>query len=220
MDIKNKIICILAALAFSAQAQAIQISSAGDTFDVDWSATTTNGSLLSATSTWTVNSFSSTQIQLSIDITNTTILTSLLTNADITTFGFGIDPNATATIITSGSTFDMVGTGSGPQQTFPGGYKQIDVCIFAQGCAGGSVTDALNAGESDYITLLLSGDFSGGYADMLFFPAKFQTSDGSYEPAGCVNCTTVPEPAVPALLGIGLLLVGAARARQVLTTRI
>jgi hypothetical protein len=222
MDIKSRIISIMAALVFSTQAQAIQITSASQSFVVDWSATTTNGSLLSATSTWLVDSFSLTQIQLSISITNTTILTSLLTNADITTFGFGVDPNATASILTAGSTFDMVGAGSGKQQTFPGGYKQIDVCIFAQGCAGGTVNDALNAGESDYITLLLSGDFSGGYANLLFFPAKFQTSDGSYEPAGCVNgngCTTVPEPSVPALLGIGLLLVGAARARRVLTAR-
>lgn len=213
MNIRNNLLGLLTGLVMSTQVQAIQISSAGDTFSVDWTATTNNGSSLSAASTWTVNSFNSTQMLLSINITNTTTLTSLLTNADITTFGFGIDPNATASIYSAGSTFDMVSAGSGPQQTFPGGYKGIDVCIFAQGCSGGTVNDALNAGETDSIQLLLSGDFSGGLAQLLFFPAKFQTSDGSYAPAGCVNCS-VPEPSILALMGIGLLLIGLMRTRK------
>jgi hypothetical protein len=218
MDTKNmktRILGLLFALLFCAQAQAIQISAVGDTFTVDWSTTTTNGSLLSATTTWTVDSFSTTQILLSIDITNTTMLTSLLTNADIVSFGFGVTPNAKATITQQGSVFDSVGVGSGPQQTFPGGYKNIDVCVYAQGCSGGTVNDALHAGDSDSLQLLLKGDFSGGFADLLYFPLKFQTSDGSYEPAGCVNCPTqVPEPSILGMMGLGLLLIGLVRIRR------
>jgi hypothetical protein len=218
MNMNKKLFSIFAAFVFATQAQAIQISATGDTWTVDWlvDASTTAGlsSDLTATSTWTVDSFSSSQIMLSIDISNTTTLTSLLTNADITAFGFGIDPNATASVYTAGSIFDMVGTGSGPQQTFPGGFKQIDVCIFAQGCSGGTVNDALHAGDSDYIQLLLTGDFSSGLAELLFFPAKFQTNQGSYEPGGCVNCASVPEPSVLSLLGIGLMLVWLTQRRQ------
>lgn len=218
MNTKNKLFSLFAALAFATQAQAIQINSAGDTWTVDWlvdsSTTPTLTSDLTATSTWLVDSFSSTQIMLSIDISNTTMLTPLLTNADITTFGFGIDPNATASIITAGSIFDMVSAGSGPQQTFPGGFKQIDVCIYAQGCSGGTVNDALHAGASDYIQLLLTGDFSSGFAELLFFPAKFQTNQGSYEPGGCINCSSVPEPSILALLGIGLVLIGFTQRRH------
>ena len=96
----KKILSLIAALLLSTQAQAIQISSAGDSWTVDWlvDASTTAGlsSDLTATSNWLVTSFTSTSITLDISITNTTTLTSLLTNADITTFGFGIDPNATA----------------------------------------------------------------------------------------------------------------------------
>ncbi len=210
--IKNrKIFALLAALLFTHQAQAIQINSVGDSWTVDWlvSASTTSGlsNDLSATSSWLVTSFSATQITLDISITNTTLLTGLLTNADITTFGFGVSPNATASIVTAGSTFTQVGTGNGPQQTFPGGFKGIDVCIFASGCSGGTVNNALHAGSTDSLTLLLTGNFGSG-ADLTYFPIKFQTNQGSYEPAGCVNgngCTTVPEPGMAGLLLIGLL---------------
>jgi hypothetical protein len=221
MDMKNKLISIFTALLVATQAQAIQIDSAGDSWTVDWlvdsSTIPSLSSDLTATSSWTVDSFSSTAIMLTIDIYNTTTLTSLLTNADITSFGFGIDPNATASIYTAGSTFDMVSSGSGPQQTYPGGFKEIDVCIFSSGCSGGSVNDALHAGDTDSIQLLLSGDFSGGYAELLFFPVKFQTNQGSYEPGGCVNdngCASVPEPPVLALLGIGLVLIGFMQRRR------
>ncbi len=203
----NKLITLLAALLLPFQVQAIQINSAGDSWTVDWlvSASTTAGlsSDLTATSNWLVTSFTSTSITLDISITNTTTLTSLLTNADITTFGFGIDPNATATILTAGSTFDLTGSGSGPQQTFPGGFKNIDICIYASGCAGGTVNDALHAGDTDFLQILLTGDFSGGTADLIFFPLKFQTNQGSYAPGG-----SIPEPTVLSLLGVGLLGIG------------
>jgi len=215
MDTFRNILGALVLSLFATQASAYTISSVGDSFLVDWSTTTTNGSLISANSTFTVDSFSTTAIALTIDITNTTILTSLLTNADITTFGFGVDPNATATLVSAGSTFDMVSAGSGPHQNFPGGYKDIDICIYADGCSGGNTTHGLRAGETDTVKILLSGDFSSGFAELLYFPLKFQTSNGSYEPAGCVNgdCTSIPEPTVPALLGIGLLLMTILRRR-------
>jgi hypothetical protein len=208
----NKLLALLTALLFSCQVQAIQINNTGDSWTVNWlvSASSTPGlsSDLTATSSWLVTSFSATQIALDISITNTTLLTGLLTNADITTFGFGVSPDATASIATAGSTFTQVSTGSGPQQTFPGGYKGINVCIFASGCAGGTVNNALNAGSTDSLKLLLTGNFGSGSANLSYFPIKFQTNQGSYEPAGCVNgngCTTVPEPGMAGLLLIGLL---------------
>ena len=216
MNIRKRLLTVLATCLLATQAQAVQISSAGQSWTVDWSFDLGTSGSLSASSTWTVDSFSADQIMLSIDITNTSSLNSLLTNADITAFGFGINPNTTATLLSAGSVFTKVGTGSGPQQTFPGGFKGINVCLFAQGCSGGSVNGALHAGSSDQIQLRLAGDFSGGYADLQSLPLKFQTSLGSYEPGGCVNCppVNVAEPSIIALLGTGLLLVGFSQHRK------
>jgi hypothetical protein len=180
---------------------------AGDTWDVTWDTETANGSDLSATSSWTVTSFSTTTIVLAINIENTTSLTGTgqnLSNAGITAFGFGIDPDATAVLTTSGSTFDNVGANQ--NQNFPGGFKEIDVCIYSDGCSGGSQGNALAAGESDAVTITLSGTFLTT-AELFFFPLKFQTSDGSYEPGGCIDgdCYTAPAPAILGVMGIGLM---------------
>jgi len=209
-SILQKILISFFAFLISGHASAIMISD-GDTFTVDWFVDLADD--LSATSTWSVDFLSSTQIQLDISITNTTILTGSLTNADITAFGFGVAPDATASFVTGGegSIFDMRSDGNGPQQTFPGGFKGIDVCVFASGpCSGGSVNNALHAGDTDTLSLLLTGSF-GDTAELLYFPLKFQTSQGSYEPGGCVDgdgCDGVPEPSILALLGIGLAIIG------------
>jgi hypothetical protein len=209
---------ILAALLFSAQASAIQISSSGDSWTVDWfvDASISGTEDLSATSDWLVSSYSSTQIILDVTVTNTTTLTGSLTNADITSFGFGVDPDATATLLSAGSTFDSVDSGNGPNQTYPGGFSGIDVCVFYQNCSGGSAPDGLRTGETDSLQILLTGSF-GDITELLFFPVKFQTNQGSYEVGGCVegeDCGNVPEPSILALLGVGLALIGFAHLRR------
>lgn len=208
--------CLILALSvLGTQAQAIQITSSGQHFTVDWSLSL-GSNTLSAMSDWTVMSFSATQMVLDISITNSTLLTGTLTNADITSFGFGVDPNARSRLLVPGKVFDGAGTGNGPQQTFPGSYRGIDVCLFSSGCSGGSVKHALHAGAGDSLQILLTGNFSSGTVNLLYFPIKFQTSRGSYEPAGCVNCprVQVPEPPVAVLLGAGLLLIAVADASR------
>lgn len=82
---------------------------------------------LTAKITFTINAFSvdygmnDDTLSLGIDISNTTDLSAYPNaNAAIVSFGFGVSPNATATLDTSGSVFTQIGTGSGPNQTFPG----------------------------------------------------------------------------------------------------
>ncbi|MBE9052996.1 cistern family PEP-CTERM protein [Nostocales cyanobacterium LEGE 11386] len=192
-------------------------SDVGQSFNVNWflpaGSANSDGDIipvdLSATSNWTITSFSNTQIGLDIDISNTTSLGTLLSNANILSFGFGVDPNATATLSQAGQTFDLVSAGQGGQQSFPGGFRQVDVCIFsANNCAGGNVNLGLIAGASDTLSVLLTANsgnnFSQG-ASLAFFPLKFQTSEGSYELAGVPgNPTPVPEPITTLGFGVGV----------------
>jgi hypothetical protein len=182
----------------------IQASDIGKSFDINWFLGAGYQPLtqdISATSNWKITSFSNSQIGLEIKVSNTTQLTSLA-NANITSFGFGIDPNATATFAQAGAIFDNIGTGQGGQQNYPGGFKAIDICIYADGCNGGNVNNGLVAGATDTIKLALTGSFGGG-ASLQFFPVKFQTSAGSYELAG--QPTAVPEPITILGLGVGTI---------------
>jgi hypothetical protein len=179
----------------------------GDDFDIDWSVANVGGTDdLSATGNFTLVSFSETEFVLAVTISNTTVLSSTLTNADILSIGFGVTPDATAAFVSgeTGTVFDGIGEGSGTGQNYPGGFKGIDVCVFGQGCAGGAVAEGLHAGDSDTFQLTITGDFSDLTADLLYFGAKFQTNLGSFEPGGSGPSPGVPEPSAALVFGIGI----------------
>ena len=70
------------------------------------------------------------------------------------------------------------------QQTYPGGFKGIDVCVFTHNCSGGSQALALAAGASDTFTLLITGGFTGHTVTLTPFPISFKTSDDTFRFAG------------------------------------
>ncbi|TCK19498.1 putative secreted protein [Thiogranum longum] len=227
----------LAAGIFSGTAQAFLITNTGmqagnppgDLYEVKISSTDVNSSFdifwnvpssassalthdLAAEMTVSVDAFTSTTLDLSIAISNTTLLDGGF-KANILSFGFGVDPDVVPSFLTSGTTFVTVADGQGGQQSFPGGFKGIDVCAFAaNNCSGGSVNDGLAIGASDSMQIRLTGAFgSDPMAILMGFPLKFQTDEGSYEPAGAV----VPVPAAVWLFGSGLIgLVGLARRKK------
>lgn len=182
---------------------------------------------LEASAKYTVTGFTTNTLSLDIEISNDTDLSAYPgTNSAILSFGFGIDPNVDSYSLASGSVFDMAEIAADPSQTYPGGFKQIDVCIFSEGCNGGDVNSGLQASSSD--TLSIDLHWANGIdtpdATLLYFPLKFQGTWGSYELAGCVDgCTpppppppegNTPAPATLALMGIGLVGFAAARRRK------
>jgi hypothetical protein len=178
----------------------------GNSFDLGWVVANVVGTEdLTATGNFELLAFTDTYFDLQVTIANTTVLSSSLTNADILSLGFGVNPDATAAFLAgeSGSVFDDIGDGSGPQQSYPGGFKGIDVCVYGQGCTGGAVAEGLHAGDTDIFQIRVTGDFSGGTADLLYFPIKFQTNVGSFEPGGGL----IPEPSAALIFGVGLAFV-------------
>ncbi len=199
------VVLAVALLAFAPVAGATPITVTGDgSFVVNWSYTPTDPDL-SATATFTISGWGAAGFTLTISgIQNTTPATPMI-GARLTSFGFGLTPNATSvSLITPGSVFTAISGG-----TFPA-FPQVDVCAYSgSNCAGGG-NDGLMQGSSDTdsLTLAVAGDFVNG---VTFDPlaAKFQTRVGSYEVGYCAPGTpgcdpTIPEPATLLLLGSGL----------------
>jgi len=198
----------------------------GSSFSIDWlvpAGTVGDSPLpidLTATSTWTLTSYGPDGIGLDVVVDNTTVLPPN-TNTAILSFGFGVDPDSTAAL-TAGTVFDGLANQTNGQQ-FPGGFKQIDVCVFgANGCSGGNVNRGLQAGSADTVQLAvrpISGTY-GSSVDLLFFPLKFQGTWGSFEPAGggtSGGASTgggIPEPSGLALIGLGLAALGLAKRQR------
>lgn len=152
---------------------------------------------LSAKAEIKVENFTSNMLSLAIKLTNTTAAN---VKASILSFGFAVSPDANgAQLIQDGAeTFDAIKVK--PTASFPGGFKNIDVCVFAaNNCSGGDIKQGLQSGSSDTFTLNIFGKFgSDPRVTLGAFPLKYQTDYGSYEAAG------VPEPIT--MVGSGLAL--------------
>ncbi len=152
---------------------------------------------LSAKAEIKVENFTSKMLSLAIKLSNTTVANF---HSSIVSFGFGVSPDANgAQLISSAQqTYDAVRIK--PNGNFPGGFKNIDVCVYSgRGCNGGDIKKGLQGGQSDTFMLNIFGNFgSDPSVTLSAFPLKFQTEQDSYEAAG------VPEPIT--VVGSGLAL--------------
>lgn len=205
-------------VAGSPSAPTYQVSIAaadvGQSFSLAWSLAAPSGGFdLDASATFLIESFSASNVQLAVSISNDTVIPPSGGNAGIASLGIGVSPDAAPSLLTAGNVFSNVGTGSGPQQTYPGGFKQIDLCLFSQNCSGGGQGTLLAAGDSDSLRVSLAGDFSGGQAILSDFALKWQTSFGSFEVPGGPS-RPIPEPTAALVFGAGILIVRRAVRRR------
>ncbi|MEO1348112.1 MAG: cistern family PEP-CTERM protein [Cyanobacteria bacterium J06635_15] len=172
----------------------IDASDIGDSFIVDW-LLPAQGDIpdLSATAAITVAEFTDSRIILDVQITNQTTASF---QAALMSLGFGLAGVSSIDIVAidgSTRTFDSVIING--NQNFPGGFKDINVCLFSSNnCSGGAVDNGLQAGEVDSVRLVLTGSFSLETGIVLqSFPMKFQTEAGSFELAGSFEASAETE---------------------------
>jgi hypothetical protein len=179
---------LLLAVGASTTAKAATIDAAGDTFTVSGSSGVGTGTV-SFSAVFTVISYSSTQISLGIDLTNTSSLPSgNVTQAVITAFGFATDPDATSATGTSQGVNDdnndvdvmnFYDLGSLP------GLGAIEVCTqpydINNQCAGGDINQGLFDTKNDLfvINIFNNGTGFGTSTDITSVGVKFQTNQGS-----------------------------------------
>lgn len=160
---------------------------------------------LNATSTWTVTNFTSTSLDLTVAITNTTILQNGYTKANIMSFGFNGNPTVHGTLTTAGTIFDGI---SSPGN-LPSIDNTIDVCVWAgNNCSGGSINNGLSTPGSDSVKLHLTYA-STSLLTLSTFGIKWQTTGTSYAFTGCLQGSagcgiSTPEPGSMLLIMGGL----------------
>ena len=204
-------------------AGALTINDINDDFTINWflakGGSDNDGSGpapcdLKAKATFAITAISNTSATLLLTLMNQTTPPAGQ-NSGITSFGIGVNPNAPGRTFTdtpdAGFTNAVIHHG---HQNYPGGFKQIAVCVFTQGCSGGGQPTALAAGASDTFTLVIVGAFTGHPVTLAPFPIKFQTSGGSFEFAGIEDINPAPEPGTGLLLSSGLIGLGLTRWRK------
>ncbi|MBD2345468.1 cistern family PEP-CTERM protein [Anabaena subtropica] len=200
------------------QAEISKANDIGKTFEIDWYLATgtyppnTLTQPLSATSTWTIVNFTNNALTLQISLTNTTPTTPNDINARLTSYAFGVNPEATSIDFSDGSNTDTDAFGEArlnPNPTIPSfNQVDIDVCFIAgNNCAGGG-GGGLLSGQTDVMNLTVNGNFTDDKAFLQFFAARFQTGEGSYVLAGKPG-EPVPEPITMLGLGVGTAGLGA-----------
>jgi hypothetical protein len=186
--------------------------SAGTTIDVTYDQAVTGHPDLTATFNLTVESITSSQVVLGVDIANTT--STLFTSGRLT--GLGWDTSVLPTSATDTSSVYNVYLG----QNFPAN-SSVNLCLSSGSTCAGGANGGLSPNNSNAFTLTLLGNFGTSTIDFSNFAAKFQTAFGSFEPQGTITSTgctgtscggggggggsDVPEPNTLSIFGGALL---------------
>jgi hypothetical protein len=168
-----------------------------------WSYLTDAATTLTGTGSLTVSGFNSSALDVAVMLTNTSALGGL-GGERLTSFGFGIGPNATSVSFIDASDGGM----RGAQFAFgalPANVVGIEVCAFGgPNCSGGGPGGIFGAGGTDSFIVRLLGTW-GSSVDIAPIGLRYQTGYGSYTFESPPRIE-VPEPSAIAL--IGLVLIG------------
>lgn len=203
--------------AWASVSETLTAQDIGQSFSIDWSYGV-NGDTVASTGIFTLKSINASGLVLDATIDNTTKLTSSLTQSALMSMGISTSTPVTPSLSTAGTVFDNVNTPK--NEIFPGGFKNIDTCVYAaNGCSGGKIQYGLKAGSSDSFVLDLVSTTSLGSSPSLTlsqFAVKFQTNEGSFEFGGMDGGSIpgTPEPGTLFLFGTALLGVLFARTRN------
>jgi PEP-CTERM motif-containing protein len=206
-------------VAGASPALAVPIST-GTSLAVSYDQLVTGHPDLTGTLDLTVQSITSSQIVLGIDITNTT--SALFTSGRLT--GLGWDSSVLPTGATDTSSVYNVFL----NQNFPANTA-VNLCLSSGSTCAGGGSGGLSPLQSNSFTMTLLGNFGTSTLDFSNFAAKFQTAFGSFEPQGTITTTctgtcggsgggtgggtgggpgggsSVPEPSTLSVLGFALL---------------
>jgi hypothetical protein len=199
-----------AALALGAMTAQADVVTIGNVLNFEWEFDTGAGVLIEGTGSMTTSLVNTDDLQLVITLDNDTQLVS--GNMALTSFGFGIDPNATGVIVADDGTLDWAAVLSSTGNTKIPSLQGIEICSFTgNNCSGGAQPDGLQAGGSDTFTLVLAGDFNNSSTvNIEPIGFKFQGTVGSFEFTTTDREPPEQAPAPATLLLLGLGLVGLA----------
>jgi len=187
-----------AALAFGASpASAVTVSSGDTPLLFTWSYSSSAG-LLTGSGSMTVSGWGTSSLTTLIYLSNT----SGLSSNRLTSFGFGINPDATGISFSDTADGGMV---NASLANIPS-LATIEVCAFGgPNCSGGG-SGGILGGASDTFSIILAGTW-GTSVDIDPIGFKYQTGAGSFE-FTTSSGGSVPEPGTLSLLGLGLLGIG------------
>jgi hypothetical protein len=195
-----------ALLASAGAAQAVVVSAASNNpLAFSWNFVSAAGAL-TGTGSMTISGFNSTLLTMNVSLSNT----SLLSSNRLTSFGFGIDPNATSVSFSDSADGGMI---AASLSSIPS-LATIEICAFGgPNCSGGGNGGILGGG-SDAFSITLGGTW-GSAVDIAPIGFKYQTGSGSFEFTTSTSTSTstssgnAPEPGSAALAMLGLGLLGA-----------
>jgi len=188
----------LASASFAASAITIS-SGVNNPYNFTWAFNSGAGSL-SGSGSLTLSGFNSSALTVNVSLSNS----SALASNRLTSFGFGIDPNATGVTFVDANDGGLI---DASMSSIPS-LASVEVCAFGGPNCSGGANGGINGGAADSFALVLKGIW-GSSVNIEPIGFKYQTGIGSFEFTTTSSSGNVPEPGTGTMALLGLALLGA-----------